>query len=89
LLPLPLSGFLGDMNQSPWSRVVAGRLLHFSKYPNFHDFCKDNLVAFRKGPRLRNRPRSDAPKTFLAALLIFFRDALAPRPALRSLVKSA
>ena len=32
------------MNQSPWSGVVAGRLFHVSKYPNFHDFCKGQII---------------------------------------------
>jgi hypothetical protein len=49
LLPLPLSGFVGANEPVGLVGVVVGRLFHFSKYPNFHDFCKDNLVAFRRG----------------------------------------
>ena len=40
----------------------------FSKYPNFHDFCKDNLVAFRKGLDYATGPLIRiAPKTLLTS----------------------
>jgi len=48
LLRLPLSGFVGANEPVALVSVVVGRLFHLSKYPNFHDFCKDNLGCLQK-----------------------------------------
>ena len=37
----PLSGFVGANEPVALVGVVVGRPSHVSKYPNFHDFCKE------------------------------------------------
>jgi hypothetical protein len=48
------------MNSSPWSALLSVGFSTFPKYPNFHDFCKDNLVAFQHANPRFDRAKFDA-----------------------------
>jgi len=70
LLPLPLSGFVGANEPVGLVGVVVGRPSHVSKYPNFHDFCKElNIwLPSEKGLDYATGPDGNAPKTPLGAI---------------------
>jgi hypothetical protein len=75
LLPLPLSGFVGANEPIGLVGTVVGRRSHVSKYPNFQDSCKQPIwLPSQKGLDYATGGDGNAPKTLLAALLIFFRD---------------